>query len=230
MTDPDDIADFFLSAYRQGLFPMADNAGDADFYWVEPKLRGQLPILDLHIPQRLERTVLRAPYRITVDRAFDQVVFLCADSVPGRAQTWINGPIARGFSVLHRRGMAHSVECWDGNRLVGGLYGLALGGVFCGESMASRARDASKIALVHLCARLWRAGFTVLDTQFVNDHLKQFGVYEISQAAYLRRLSAALSLEPDFHLSGDPLALDSGALLAAYLSARATRALPSGGD
>lgn len=214
------LADTLLMAYRQGVFPMAESADDDRFYWVDPEQRGQLDILGLHIPDRLRRTVLQFPYTITVDRAFAMMIDLCAQSHDTRRQTWINRPIRNAFIELHARGHAHSVEVWRNNQLVGGLYGLALGGVFCGESMVSRDHDASKIALVHLCARLYRAGFSVLDTQFVNDHLKQFGVYEVSRAQYHARLAQALSQRCDVRLTGDPLGNNEAALIENYFSAR----------
>ena len=177
---------------------MAERAEDDEFFLVDPEQRGQLDILHLRVPARLLRRVRQFPYRITIDTAFAQVIDACAQATPARRETWINRPIRDAFVALHAMGYAHSVEVWDGKKLVGGLYGLALGGVFCGESMFSRADDASKIALVHLCARLWRTGFTVLDTQFVNDHLKQFGVYEISRDDYKAQLHAAVNTPADF--------------------------------
>lgn len=213
---PAALADLLLQAYAQGVFPMADDAGDNEFYFVDPEHRGQLDILNLHIPARLKRRVLQFPYRITINTAFADIIDLCAASDKTRLKTWINQPIRDAFVELHHRGHAHSVEVWQGNELVGGLYGLALGGVFCGESMVSRAQDTSKIALVHLCARLYRAGFTVLDTQFINDHLKQFGVYEIPRADYHARLIKALSLTCDFKLRGDPWAENAPALIESY--------------
>jgi leucyl/phenylalanyl-tRNA---protein transferase len=214
------LAEILLMAYRRGLFPMADDAVDDDFYFVDPEQRGQLDILGLHIPARLKRTVLQFPYTITVDRAFADIIELCAQAHRTRPKTWINAAIRDAFIELHARGHAHSVEVWRGNQLAGGLYGLAFGSVFCGESMVSRDTDASKIALIHLCARLHRAGFTVLDTQFVNDHLKQFGVYEISRAQYHDRLAPALLEDCDFRLTGDPIANNEPALIKQYFSAR----------
>lgn len=188
-----------LNAYAMGLFPMAEARDDDQFWWFDPPRRGQLDIAGLHIPDKLRRTVLKQPYDLRVDTAFADVIDACAEVRKTQAETWINQPIRDIFVKLHQRGFTHSVEAWQDGKLVGGLYGLALGGVFCGESMFSRATDASKICLVHLCARLWKAGFTVLDTQFVNDHLTQFGCYEISSAEYKERLAAALRLAPSFH-------------------------------
>lgn len=209
-----------LLSYRHGLFPMAEARDDPDFFWVDPELRGQLPILDLHIPKRLERTVRTSPYRITINTAFEHVIDLCAESARGREETWINRPIRNAFVELHRLGQAHSVEVWDeGQQLIGGLYGLALGQIFCGESMFSRARDASKIALVHLCARLYAGGFKVLDTQFVNDHLTQFGVYEVTGDGYRDLLSRYMDGTADFIQAGR----SAPDLLQAYLQARHQR-------
>ena len=208
-------------AYRRGYFPMADDAGDADFFWVHPEHRGQLSILDLHIPSRLKRTVMAMPYRVTINRDFAGVIDGCASALPGRDTTWINHPIREAFITLHHQGRAHSVECWNADgELVGGLYGLALGRIFCGESMFSRARDASKIALVHLCARLYAAGFAVLDTQFVNDHLEQFGVYEIPAAAYDDLLDQYADEAADFTLGGN---MDEKDLIVRYMAARQSR-------
>lgn len=191
-----------LKAYRHGLFPMADSRDSDVFYWYDPPMRGQLSIPALHIPDRLRRSVLQFPYEIRIDTDFSGVIAGCAKAAPGRNQTWINKPIADLFKQLHHEGHAHSIEAWQDGHLVGGLYGLAIGGAFMGESMFSTARDASKIALVHLCARLWKGGYSVLDTQFINDHLLQFGAYEIPRDDYLTHLSTALEQNTDFRLSG----------------------------
>lgn len=205
-----------LNAYKIGLFPMADSREAGDFYWYDPPLRGQLSIAGLRIPDRLRRTVLRFPYDIRIDTDFASVIDGCAEAGRNRPQTWINQSIRDLFVALHRAGHAHSVEAWENGVLVGGLYGLALGGAFMGESMFSRARDASKITLVHLCARLWKGGFTVLDTQFVNPHLTQFGVYEIPGAAYRGKLRPALNAAADFSLPG----MGERDLVTAYLRER----------
>ncbi len=189
-----------LHAYMCGLFPMAENRDSGAYHWYDPPLRGQLSIEALHIPARLQRTVRQYPYEIRIDTAFAAVIDGCAAAVADRPQTWINDGIRSLFIALHQQGYAHSVEAWQDGTLVGGLYGLALKGAFMGESMFSRARDASKICLVHLCARLWYGGFTVLDTQFTNPHLEQFGVYEIPREEYLERLAGALAVEADFTL------------------------------
>lgn len=187
-----------LRAYAIGLFPMAESRDDDECWWFDPPRRGQLDIAGLHIPEKLKKAVLKYPYEIKIDTAFSDVIDACADTRKSQAETWINKPIRDIFIRLHEAGFAHSVEAWKDGQLVGGLYGLALGGAFCGESMFSRADDASKICLVHLCARLWKAGFTVLDTQFVNDHLKQFGCYEIEGAVYKQKLGAALPVQAEF--------------------------------
>ncbi len=189
-----------LLAYRNGMFPMAEGRHVPGIHWYRPHMRGQLSIAGLHIPARLKRTVRQAPYEIRVNQAFDQVIQNCAAQASNRPETWINDTIINIFSALHQAGYAHSIEAYDrrNDTLVGGLYGLALGGAFMGESMFSRATDASKICLVHLCARLWRGGFTVLDTQFTNPHLEQFGIYEISDEDYTAALEKALMIKADF--------------------------------
>ncbi|MBU6475595.1 MAG: leucyl/phenylalanyl-tRNA--protein transferase [Alphaproteobacteria bacterium] len=189
-----------LQAYRAGIFPMAAHRDDADIKWYDPPRRGLLPVAELHVPKRLRRTILRErPYRITFDEDFGGVIRQCADIRP---ETWINDGIIALYTALYRQGHAHSVEAWRGDDLVGGVYGIAIGGAFFGESMFSRATDASKIALVHLVARLWRRGFELLDAQFVNDHLLQFGAYEVSRSEYRRRLAKAVAKKADFSQSG----------------------------
>ncbi len=201
----DDLSlDDVLRAYAMGLFPMAESRDDEGFWWFDPPMRGQLDITGLHIPNSLRKSVLKAPYEIRIDTAFANVIDACAEARSTQAETWINKPIRDIFVRLHEAGFTHSVEAWQGDKLVGGLYGLALGGAFCGESMFSRERDASKICLVHLCARLWRGGFSLLDTQYVNDHLTQFGCYEVDSATYKQRLDAALLLPADFSLRSQP--------------------------
>ena len=188
-----------LACYRRGVFPMADARDDPNLFLVDPDMRGILPLDDFHIPKRLKRTVVREPYRVTVDTAFTRVMESCAEETDGRESTWINSAILNLYSALHREGHAHSVECWDDDKLVGGLYGVAIAGAFFGESMFSRATDASKIALVHLVARLIEGGFTLLDAQFHNPHLEQFGLIEISRAAFKERLRKALTVEANFY-------------------------------
>ena len=186
--------DLLLRAYRVGLFPMAETRGNFRLYWLDPELRGVLPLDRFHLPRRLRRTVLAERYRVTTDLDFAAVIAGCAEATRDRPETWINGVIERLFTTLHAQGHAHSVECWDGETLVGGLYGLAIGGAFFGESMFSRERDASKVALVHLVARLRMAGFTLLDTQFVTQHLSQFGTEEVPRDLYRTQLAAAVDL------------------------------------
>jgi leucyl/phenylalanyl-tRNA--protein transferase len=184
--------DLLIRAYRAGLFPMAESRDAGRLYWLDPELRGILPLQGFHLPRRLARTVLSGGFTVTVDHAFGDVISLCAAPAPGREDSWINPEIENLFTALHEMGVGHSVEVWQGEELVGGLYGVALGGAFFGESMFSRARDASKVALVHLVARLRLGGFTLLDTQFITSHLGQFGALEIPRTTYRQRLSAAL--------------------------------------
>lgn len=213
--------ELFLQAYREGIFPMADTA-DALFYnFYRPEMRGLLPIADLHISRTLRKTLKRNPYTITVDTAFAEVIAECAkEGGKGRDVTWINDTIRNVFIKLHKMGKAHSVECWQDGKLVGGLYGLAIGRVFCGESMFSRATDASKVALIHLTARLWKAGFTVLDTQFVNDHLKQFGAYEIPQEEYEALIETEMRRRADFSLQSKLPDAKENDLVREFLSGR----------
>ena len=184
--------DLMLRAYRVGLFPMAETRHGQRLYWLDPEQRGILPLDGFHLPKRLLRTVLSGPYTVTADQAFARVIAGCAAAAPGRLDTWINTDIERLFLDIHRMGHAHSVECWHDGALVGGLYGVSLGAVFFGESMFSTARDASKVALVHLVARMRLGGYTLLDTQFVTEHLAQFGAHEVPRDAYKAMLAAAV--------------------------------------
>jgi leucyl/phenylalanyl-tRNA---protein transferase len=194
--------DLVLRAYRHGLFPMAEGRAGDKLFWLDPIKRGVLPLDRFHLSRRLLRTVLSGDYTVTADRNFAGVIAGCATPVPDRTDTWINPQIERLFSELFRLGHAHSMETWQGDTLVGGLYGVALGGAFFGESMFSFARDASKAALVHLVARLRLGGFTLLDTQFVTAHLAQFGAEEIPRELYKQQLAAAVD-EPAIWLT-DP--------------------------
>lgn len=187
-----------LRAYAAGVFPMAESATSTEIYWFDPKVRGILPLDGFHVPRRLRRTIRQERFAVTIDRAFPEVVAGCAAPADDRQSTWINAEIRDQYGELHRLGFAHSVECWLDGRLVGGAYGVALGGAFFGESMFSRVTDASKVALVHLVARLRRAGFRLLDTQFVTEHLTQFGAREIPRAHYRRLLERALAVTVDF--------------------------------
>jgi leucyl/phenylalanyl-tRNA--protein transferase len=191
--------DDLIACYARGVFPMADAREDESLFLIDPERRGILPLGGLHIPKRLARTVRNGPYEVRVDTAFDAVIEACAASRPGRVDTWINHPIQRLYGQLFARGLAHSVETWLDGELVGGLYGVSLGGAFFGESMFSTARDASKVALVHLVARLVAGSYELLDTQFLTEHLAQFGVTEISRADYRRRLGKALAVQGDFY-------------------------------
>lgn len=184
--------DLVLRAYAMGVFPMSEHRDDPSVFWVEPRQRAILPLDGFHLSRSLRKTLASDRFRITVDTAFEQVIALCAESAEDRPDTWINPAIERVFVALHRRGFAHSVECWDDGRLVGGLYGLALGRAFFGESMVSRARDASKVAIAALVARLRVGGFTLLDCQFMTDHLASLGAVEIPRDRYLSLLSESL--------------------------------------
>lgn len=193
--DPAEITPtLLLRAYASGVFPMADGAGAEDIFWVDPKQRGILPLDSLHVSRRLARDFLRESFELRVDCDFAGVLAACAD----RPETWINDPIRRLYRDLHRMGHAHSVEIWLDGRLAGGLYGVVLGAAFFGESMFSGMRDASKFALIALIARLRAGGFTLLDTQFVTEHLARLGAIAISRAAYHARLRAAVNRPANF--------------------------------
>jgi leucyl/phenylalanyl-tRNA--protein transferase len=193
-----------LDCYARGVFPMADAREDAKVFLVDPDRRGVIPLHAFHVSRRLARTVRGDAFEVRVDTAFHDVVLACAAAGPGRMETWINHPIERLYLRLHEMGRAHSVECWLDGELVGGLYGVSLRGAFFGESMFSRRRDASKVALVHLVARLIGGGYRLLDTQFMTEHLGQFGAEEIPRAEYHRRLAKALAVDADFYGVGGP--------------------------
>ena len=201
--------ELMLRAYRVGLFPMAETRRGQRLYWLDPEQRGILPLDGFHLPKRLLRTVLSGPYEVTSNRAFAQVIAGCAASAPGREDTWINIDIERLFFELHRQGHAHSVETWHEGELVGGLYGVSLGGVFFGESMFSKARDASKVALVHLVARMRLGGYALLDTQFVTSHLAQFGAIEVPRDNYKALLATAVQVAANWMAAPEPAALQS---------------------
>jgi len=192
-------ADQILRAYALGVFPMARQHDDPKLYWVDPEKRGILPLVDFHLPRSLKKVLKRECFDLRVDTAFEQVLELCAESTARRPETWINAEIVRLFTDLHHAGLAHSVESWQDGRLVGGLYGLSLGSAFFGESMFSRATDASKVALAYLVALMKKGGYTLLDTQFVTDHLAQFGAIEIPRRDYLRLLAQALDRPASFN-------------------------------
>ncbi len=206
-----------LDAYREGIFPMAESGDEENFAFYKPYQRGLLSITDLHIPAKLLKKIRKGGYSVSVNKAFRDIIDGCAAQTERRAKTWINRPIRNMFVQLHREGHAHSVEVWSAQgALMGGLYGVAIGAVFCGESMVSFEEDGSKIALVFLCALLHHGGYTVLDTQFLNPHLLQFGAYEIPQAAYeaLIRVQMNQSARPITQIVPD------NALMAAYLANR----------
>lgn len=199
--------ELMLRAYRHGLFPMAETRRGDRLYWLDPERRGILPLLGFHLPRRLARTALSDQFTVTADADFPATIAGCAAPAPGREDTWINPQIEALFGELHELGYARSVECWQAGRLVGGLYGVALGAVFFGESMFSRVPDSSKVALVHLVARLRLGGFRLLDTQFVTEHLAQFGAVEIGRDEYRALLGQAVEAEAAWLAEPDPAAL-----------------------
>ena len=191
--NPEITPELLLRAYSIGLFPMADSADDPELFWVDPDMRGIIPLDGFHVPRSLARTIRRKPFDIRFDTAFDAVIAACAAAAPNRPSTWINTPIRSLYSTLHRLGHAHSVEAFEGDELVGGLYGVSLGAAFFGESMFSRRTDASKICLVHLVERLKAGGFRLLDTQFTTEHLKTFGAIDVPKADYEDLLANAVA-------------------------------------
>jgi leucyl/phenylalanyl-tRNA---protein transferase len=201
--------DILLEAYAAGIFPMAESADDPELFWVDPTRRGVIPLDAFHVPRRLGRVLRRGSFAVRCDTTFEAVIRACAEASDSRPTTWINDEIVRLYSALFARGAAHSVECWlengRGGELVGGLYGISLGAAFFGESMFSRVNDASKIALVHLVARLRLGGYRLLDTQFLTPHLAQFGAIEVTRARYHRMLAEALRYRAVFprDLPGD---------------------------
>ncbi len=203
--------ELLLRAYAAGIFPMAEDAEDREVFWVDPDQRGELPLDRFHLPRRLRRALRQELFDIRCDSAFAEVVRGCAEPRPERPKTWINEEIVQLYTALFRLGFAHSVECWHAGALVGGLYGVALGGAFFGESMFSRVSDASKIALAQLVARLRLGGYRLLDTQFVTPHLERFGAIEIPRRQYHRELAAAL--EVDAYFPGEPLPGEAAAAL-----------------
>ncbi|MAC90121.1 MULTISPECIES: leucyl/phenylalanyl-tRNA--protein transferase [Maricaulis] len=191
-------AEELLNCYARGVFPMAEGRDDPRIYLLDPDERGIIPLDQFHASRSLRKTVRQDVYQVTINQDFEAVVAGCAQSAPGREETWINESIIRLYSQLHDAGYAHSVECWSGADLVGGLYGVSLGAAFFGESMFSLRRDASKVALVHLIARLRAGGYSLLDTQFTTEHLESFGARTISRSDYRERLAEALIFEADF--------------------------------
>ena len=202
--------DLLLQAYRIGVFPMGESRDDPKLHWLDPRLRAVLPLDGFHLPHRLARTIRSGRFTVTADTIFAEIVRACAEPRPGHPESWINEPIVDLYSELHRLGHAHSVECRIGDRLVGGLYGVSVGAAFFGESMFSRERDASKVALVHLVARLIQGGFRLLDCQFMTEHLRSFGAIEISREAFRALLADAIDRPATFQreLGGaDPCAI-----------------------
>jgi leucyl/phenylalanyl-tRNA--protein transferase len=204
--------EILLAAYAGGVFPMAEASDDPELFWVDPRRRGILPLEAFHVPRRLRRVVRHGGFEIRCDTAFEEVIRGCAEATEKRPNTWINDEIVRLYAALFARGAAHSVEAWLDGNLVGGLYGVSLGAAFFGESMFSRVTDASKVALVHLAARLRLGGYRLLDTQFLTAHLARFGGIEISRARYHRLLAEALGYRASFPVvlpeavGGDPFA------------------------
>ncbi|MGV1905176.1 leucyl/phenylalanyl-tRNA--protein transferase [Agrobacterium cavarae] len=191
--DSDITVDMLLRAYSIGLFPMAEAADDPELFWVEPDLRGIIPLNDFHVSKSLAKAIRKKPFDIRFDTAFTAVMAGCAAEVPDRPNTWINETIRKLYTELHEIGHAHSVEAWEGDELVGGLYGVSLGAAFFGESMFSRRTNASKICLVHLVERLRDNGFVLLDTQFTTEHLKTFGAIDVPKDAYAKMLDLAVN-------------------------------------
>ncbi len=208
--------ELFLNAYRNGVFPMADDADDLFYNFYAPHHRALLPIKELHISKSLMKALKKQSFNIKINTAFEDVIDACAQPYKNRETTWINIPIKQTFLELHAQGYAHSVECWEDDKLVGGLYGIAIGQVFCGESMFSTQTNASKIALIHLCARLYQGGFKILDSQFSNPHLLQFGLYEILQEQYIEEIQDKMNNNADFYCVGKT----ASKLITNYLQAR----------
>jgi leucyl/phenylalanyl-tRNA---protein transferase len=187
-----------LRAYSMGIFPMAESQDDPTVFWVDPEIRGIIPLETFHVSKSLRKKIRSGTFEITCDTAFERVMRCCADHSETRTETWINDDIIHAYTELHEYGFAHSVEAWQDGELVGGLYGVSMGAAFFGESMFSRKTDASKVALVHLVARMKQGGFQLLDTQFVTDHLKRFGAVEIPARQYLELLEEALQQKAEF--------------------------------
>jgi len=190
--------ELLLRAYAAGIFPMAESRDDPSVFWVDPQVRGVFPLKTFHVPRSLRKVVRRGDFEVRCDTAFDDVVIACATTTEQRQETWINGEIQQAYGDLHRRGFAHSVEGWLEGDLVGGLYGVSLGSAFFGESMFSHCTNASKVALVHLVARLKMGGYRLLDTQFVTEHLRQFGAQELPSRIYQEQLEEAINYQAVF--------------------------------
>ena len=201
--------ELLLRAYACGLFPMAEGRFNSPLFWVDPAMRGVIPLDRFHVPRRVARRVRQGVFEVRTDCAFAEVIKACGEVTAQRSETWINDEIIVLYCALHEMGHAHSVECWHEGAMVGGLYGVTLGGAFFGESMFSRETDASKVALVHLVERLRRGGFTLLDTQFVTPHLETFGAVEVPRARYRALLRAAVAVDARFYPEGDAGVSDS---------------------
>lgn len=197
LSDQEITWQFLLTAYANGYFPMANTKDNPILHWMYPEMRGILPLDAFHTPKSLGKFIKKSPFRITTNTAFPEVIRACAEITNERKETWINEQIIKLYCELWENGFAHSVECWHESKLVGGLYGVAIGGAFFGESMFSRSSNASKVALVHLVGLLKNAGYTLLDAQFSNEHLKQFGIIEIPRNNYLEKLAQAISTTPE---------------------------------
>jgi len=230
MASRDDIVleitpEVLLKAYACGIFPMAEAADDPALYWIEPERRGILPLDHIHVPTRLKRTIRQHVFEVRVNSDFDAVIAGCGAARPGRQTTWINDKIRALCKTLFASGYCHTVETWLDGRLVGGLYGVSLGGAFFGESMFSTERDASKVALTYLSARLIHGGYRLLDCQFVTDHLRQFGTIEIGRPEFHTLLENALTATGHFHRL--PVTASGADILDVIAAAQATRAAPA---
>jgi leucyl/phenylalanyl-tRNA--protein transferase len=220
--------DILLLGYRSGIFPMADSRDDPDIFWVEPKRRAIIPLDNFHLSRSLAKVLRSDLYRVTCNRAFDQVIAHCAAPRPGHPESWISDRIAASYRALHLAGMAHSIECWSGDWLVGGLYGVGFDRVFCGESMFSLAPNASKVALCWLVAAMRRAGCELLDCQFMTSHLASLGAVEIGQAEYLALLGEAQVVAAAGAGAGEALGVGEGDAVPAGFSALLSESLATG--
>jgi leucyl/phenylalanyl-tRNA--protein transferase len=216
----DITSDILLRAYSIGLFPMAETAADEQLFWVDPEERGIFPLEAITISTSLAKTLRSDRFSVVADRDFEAVIDGCSAPVPGRPNTWINRRIRTLFGDLFKLGYVHTIETYQGDQLVGGLYGLQIGAAFCGESMFHRATDASKVCLVHLVARLIAGGFTLLDTQFITPHLASLGAIEIPKAAYRTRLAQAIGREARFHPWGEARTIDGATALSIVRAAQ----------
>ncbi|MBQ0771281.1 MAG: leucyl/phenylalanyl-tRNA--protein transferase [Sphingomonadales bacterium] len=228
--------DLLIKAYASGIFPMADARDDPETFWVEPKVRAVIPLDNFRMSRSLRKTIRSDRFRVSADTAFAEIIAVCAEQAGDRRETWINAEIEEAFNQLHALGHAHSIECWlpdeesGEEKLVGGLYGLAIGGAFCGESMFSRSRDASKVALAWLVARLKVGGFPLLDCQFMTDHLASLGAIEVSQEAYLDALKRVRGYVPSSVLAIRSPIRSSGASAGAELGFAAGAGVAAGAE